>query len=165
MFEELSEQDQIDLIAVFWVYVNKKGPVPAKTTGIKTACWLWEGNLSPEGYPRFTCYGTRYFSRRIGYFLKTGKDPKDLIVSCLCGNNVCVRHLTAQSRSALRASQNRSNKGNGFKPNAKLDENDVRNIRRLAKEGVQWKHRQDAFKVSRTTISNVVSGRVWGHVK
>ncbi len=49
--------------------------------------------------------------------------------------------------------------------NARLTERDVRLIRKAAAAGFPQKNVAEAFRVSRTTISQIVSGQRWKHVK
>lgn len=55
---------------------------------------------------------------------------------------------------------NRSNKGN-LNPNSKLDEEDVKKIRQLRKEGYKLKELSDIFKVSVVHVSRICNYKYW----
>ena len=48
--------------------------------------------------------------------------------------------------------------------NARLTEKDVRLIRKAAAAGFPQKNLAEAFRVSRTTVSQIVTGQRWKHV-
>jgi hypothetical protein len=48
---------------------------------------------------------------------------------------------------------------------SKLEDEDIREIRRLRKQGRQVKEIAKQYGVSGPTISNILSGKVWKHVK
>ena len=63
----------------FWKYVNK--------TDI---CWLWTGNISPNGYGRTSIEGRTKYAHRVAYELLVGPVPEGLDLDHLCRNTRCV---------------------------------------------------------------------------
>ena len=64
-------------------------------------CWLWLGNVSPEGYGRFTYKRRTIQAHRVAYQLANGHmPPSDGAIDHLCRNRQCVNpaHLEAVSR-------------------------------------------------------------------
>jgi hypothetical protein len=45
------------LIDYFWTLVDKNGPLPEKSTGVKSRCWLWIGSIRQDGYGWFNFEG------------------------------------------------------------------------------------------------------------
>jgi hypothetical protein len=56
----------------FWSLVDKNGPLPGNSTGVKSRCWLWIGSIRQDGYGRFKFEGRKYSSTRFAWKLKTG---------------------------------------------------------------------------------------------
>jgi hypothetical protein len=71
----------------FWARVS---PEPM------SGCWLWTGQISPQGYAILSCVA----GHRISYELYVGPIPKGLEIDHLCRVRCCVnpRHLEAVTR-------------------------------------------------------------------
>jgi hypothetical protein len=54
-----------ELINYFWSLVDKNGPLPEKSTGVKSRCWLWIGSTRQDGYGRFKFESRIYSSTRL----------------------------------------------------------------------------------------------------
>ena len=100
---QFSEADK----AAFWKRVDKRGD---------NECWPWKGSktgnvigkkmrMPSERYGRFSRKGLGNFrAHRVALFLKTGKDPGDLLACHSCDNTLCCNwnHVfagTAQDNS------------------------------------------------------------------
>jgi hypothetical protein len=59
-------------IEYFWSLADKNGPLPEKSTGIKSRCWLWIGSIRQDGYGRFKFEGHIYSPTRLAWKLKPG---------------------------------------------------------------------------------------------
>jgi hypothetical protein len=92
-----------DFISFFWSLVDKAGPLPDPSTGIKSRCWLWRGTVTENGYGRFKYDNVLYFARCVAWEVKTGKGPGKQVVSIRCRNKTCVRHLFALEGAWRRA--------------------------------------------------------------
>jgi hypothetical protein len=147
------------LIEYFWSLVNKSGPLPDPSTGIKSRCWLWTGSQAESGYGRFRYKRTRYTPTRFAWRLKTGSDPGPLTISVKCQNKTCVRHLFSRTRSDMvRAVVNHLE----YPPNGKLNTKEVLEIRKLFATGKFLQ--QDLatrFQVSRPAVGKIVRGESW----
>jgi hypothetical protein len=98
-----------DICRYFWSFVDKNGPMPKLTTGVRSKCWLWCGSVTDEGYGRFKAGNKTYQATRFAWQEMGKRDPGALTVSTRCGNRLCVRHLRTRSRSAIMASVSRAN--------------------------------------------------------
>jgi hypothetical protein len=60
-------------------------------------CWLWQGNISKDGYPHANCEGKRIAAYRIFYEKFKGSIPKGVHIDHLCRVRHCVnpKHLEA----------------------------------------------------------------------
>ena len=55
-----------------------------------SGCWLWEAQVSKEGYGRFhTAEGKQGWSHRISYELFKGAIPEGLHLDHICRNRIC----------------------------------------------------------------------------
>jgi hypothetical protein len=155
-----------ELIDYFWNLVDKNGPLPEKSTGVKSRCWLWLGSVTTNGYGRFKYEQRRRSVTRFAWKLKTGRDPGPLTISTHCQNKTCVRHLFSRTRSDL----GKATGGHpGFlgqdHPNAKLTAKQVLQIRKLYATGkFQQKDLAARFNVSRASLRKVVSKESWRHL-
>jgi DNA invertase Pin-like site-specific DNA recombinase len=50
-------------------------------------------------------------------------------------------------------------------PSAKLNEDQVREIKRLIRAGVRYQDIAEQYGVGKTTIANIATGLRWSHVK
>jgi hypothetical protein len=154
------------LIDYFWSLVDKSGPLPEKSTGVKSRCWLWIGSVRQDGYGRFKYEGRIYSPTRFAWKLKTGRDPGPLTISTRCQNKICVRHLFSRTRSDL----GKATGGHpGFlgedHPNAKLTTKQVLQIRRLYATGkFLQKDLAARFNVSRASLRKIVGKETWRHL-
>jgi hypothetical protein len=148
----------------FWSLVDKNGPLPEKSTGVKSHCWLWIGSIRQDGYGRFNFEGRIYSPTRFAWKLKTGRYPGSFAISTHCQNKTCVRHLFSRTRSDL----GKATGGHpGFlgedHPNAKLTTKQVLQIRELYATGkFQQKELAARLNVSRASLRKVARKQSWG---
>ncbi len=154
------------LINYFWSLVDKNGPLPEKSTGVKSRCWLWLGSVTDNGYGRFNYEGDRHSVTRFAWKLKTGRDPGPLTVSTRCQNKTCVRHLLSRTRSDLgKATVGHLKHQGEDHPNAKLTAKQVLRIRKLYATGkFQQKNLAERFDVSRSSLRKIVRKESWRHL-
>lgn len=143
-------------------------------------CWEWP-SMEQRGYGAIYIGGDRsvrgmYAATRVSWVIHYGPIPDNLLVCHHCDNARCVRpdHLyLGDRRQNLRdaidrglvdyASVREKNKGEG-NPAARLSEQEVLAMRRLAAQGVKHYVIADRFGVSRGHASHVIRGRVWRHL-
>lgn len=168
----------------FWERVNKSGPVP-EACSERGPCWIWLGSLfADSGYGQFWLDGLNRRAHIVSYEWANGP-TNGAQVQHLCNVRVCVRptHLTlgtpaentayavkhgrmaSGERHWLQKGPDTRQHARGTRNGAaKLTEADIREIRRLAAEGVPQRTLAGRLGVTETAISDVVRRRTWKHV-
>jgi hypothetical protein len=153
-----------DFVPRFWNKVN---------IGDKTECWDWTAFIGWDGYgyfrPQHICKTQK--AHRISYELTFGKIPDKICVLHRCDNRKCVNpnHLFLGTKQDNTSDMR--NKGRGWNPVgvevkcAKLDENKVRVIRDLFRDGKYQTEIAKLFGVDSSTISTIVNRKSWKHVE
>lgn len=133
----------------------------------KDSCWNWCAGLRSRGYGAFKYNKKTMLAHRVVYILLKRLDP-NLLVCHRCDNKLCVRpsHLyqgtysdnmqdcLLRHRFALG-----SNHGN-----AKLSENQIKQIKNKIKLGQSCYSIAKEYEVSKGTILHVKWGIIWKHV-
>lgn len=148
----------------FVAKVDVNGPIPAHRPELGP-CHLWTGARTRGGYAIFanTTAGRFALQRVIGRPLTDDEE------ACHhCDNPPCVRgsHLfvgTPLVNHADMIAKGRSNRGERH-GHARLTEDVVRQIRRLAATGLTHTAIATAVGVQRRNVSRIVDGTRWGHV-
>jgi hypothetical protein len=139
-----------------------------KTHGFRDEFWLLSGAIR-NGYPSVWLPGGYVSVHRL--ILEAFVGP--------CPPGMCCRHLngikadnrienltwgTPKENTADREGHGTLSINVGSKhPGSKLNEADIIEIRRLRSNGMKMKDISDGFKVSRSTIGFVLSGKTWKH--
>lgn len=136
-------------------------------------CMLWTGSLTRFGYGQLrTAPRKTMRAHRFSYLVHFGDFDKNKFVCHSCDIPSCVApgHLflgTNQDNVDDCVRKNRM-KPPSFKgslhPNAKLNEEKVRSIKRKIKEGVRIKDIADQFSTHRDNIYLIKNGKAWRHV-
>lgn len=119
-------------------------------------CWEWLATKSPN-YGQFWVHGKHRYAHRVAWFLTYGPVPKGLCVCHHCDNPLCCNpyHLFLGSRA-----DNMEDAGRKGRLGQKLTSEDVREIRRLLKQGeLTQTGIGELFGVAPSTISNIKAGR------
>jgi len=131
-------------------------------------CWLWTHGVTNKGYGRFKLNGTMQLAHRIAYQLSIGTIPDGLCVLHRCDQRLCINpsHLflgTPADNSADMISKGRfvDRRGPG-NPRARLEWNDVREIRRLHQIGELTNSEiSQMFGVCKSQVSQIVNHKRW----
>ncbi|MDX1738922.1 MAG: hypothetical protein R3261_11840 [Alphaproteobacteria bacterium] len=75
-------------IARYWEKVNKLTEPPQ---GLPEPCWLWQGAIDKDGYPRFKMNSKSLNAKRAIYDLTGNPLTPDLHIVCICGDRRCIR--------------------------------------------------------------------------
>lgn len=153
----------------FWAKVNKLGPVHPV---LKTRCWLWTATITTNGYGQFRVSNRVEQAHRVSWYLAHSKWPRPCALH-KCDVRNCVRpdHLFEGTIRENTDDKMRKGRWGGGPPrgerngNAKLTESSVLEIRRKYARGhVLQAQLAKAYSVSRSLISNITSGAIWGHL-
>lgn len=145
----------------FWRKTDKRaGP---------SGCWTWTSHIDGAGYGRFTLRSRPTLAHRVAWRLRSGDDPREMLVCHRCDNRACVNpaHLflgTFADNTQDMISKGRAACGRAVgeaNPRAKLTEADVLAIRADSrKRSVIAKE----YGIGETATRNVISGVSWAHV-
>lgn len=136
-------------------------------------CWGWNGAVNSWGYGLIHLWdGTKRLAalaHRVSYEIHVGPIPDGLFVLHRCDNPPCSNpdHLfvgTNDDNVADMVSKGRQQQGSRH-AHAKLDETKVAEIRRRAAGGEMKKGLAAEFGISPQTVSDILHGRLWNHVK
>lgn len=154
---------KISLEERFWARVEVAG---------SDDCWEWRGPRFPKGYGIFSMRGRTWNAHRAGWVLFRGEIGDGLVVCHRCDNRGCVNpnHLflgTQQENIAdmVAKGRQRGDHRPGDKcPTAKLSEDQAIEIKRRALAGESQKALAREFGLKQPTVSNIKTGKTWGHL-
>jgi len=134
----------------------------------KSKCWGWIGYLS-DGYGKLTMDKKLISSHRASWLIHYGEIPKKLIVRHVCDNRSCTNpeHLllgTHKDNSDDKINRGRRKQIGESHSHSKINNNIVREIRRLFSEGVNYKNIARKFNIAPTTIYGIKNRKRWSHV-
>lgn len=134
----------------------------------ETDCWEWQGNTDARGYGIISVNGKNIKAHRFMCFLATR--GLDEVVMHHCDNPPCVNpnHLSAAKtvdnvRDAFSKGRKRGMQGMKH-PMRKINENDVREIRRKASLGFTRLKIAIQYGMSRQQIDRIVRREMWRNV-
>lgn len=148
----------------FWSHVDKSGE-----------CWVWMAGRDQDGYGVFSIGGRSVRANRYAYELAHGSLNPDHQVCHACDNPPCVRpdHLFAGTGADNALDREIKGRGAGVppsmlgeqNPSAVLTAEQVHTIRqRCAAGDVRRRDLAVEFGVSRATIDQIISGKIWKHI-
>jgi predicted XRE-type DNA-binding protein len=136
----------------------------------KGGCWLWRGQLRPDGYGVLWLAGKSHSAHRAAWTLFRGEITPGLLVCHTCDVRACVNpeHLflgTHTDNARDREQKGRSKLGEEVH-SAKLSTKQVSRIKRMLAEGCMYQSElARAFGVTHPTIRAIARGTTWRHVK
>lgn len=131
------------------------------------SCWLWQG-ATIRGYGCITSSGRVLYVHRIAWELTSGPIPDGGVVRHRCDVPLCVRpdHLEIGTQADnLRDAQVRGRTSKGeARSNHKVNDEDVRVMRRMHAVGLNARQIAVWFPLSERTVRKILTGRNWRHV-
>lgn len=154
-----------DPIEYFWENV-RKDPI--------TGCWNWKGNMFSTGYGQFKNAeinsGVPLAASRAAWLLfKNPKLGRWDFVCHKCDNRRCVNyeeHLfegTGKDNMQDASIKRAINHGED-RPQSKLTEENVREMRRLRQTGESWDALAERYGVAKNCVRSATMGETWSHV-
>lgn len=144
----------------------------------KQGCWDWKGSIAKGGYPVMTCKKACGPNRghRASFVIHKGEIPKGLFVCHSCDNPICTNpdHLWLGTHKENNDDKMRKGRQGKVKPpykfgsqngSSKLNEEQVKQIKKLINEGHSCYGIGRDFGVSKTTILRIKKGENWKHVE
>lgn len=136
------------------------------------ACWFWKAGHKSDGYGVIGVKGKCLTAHRIMWQMENGPIPKGMHVLHKCDKPNCVnpRHLFLGTHADNMADMGRKGRAgvkdqNGQKnDSAKLTDEQVKEIRRLAESGMTQKSIAKKFNVSRANVCVIVNRKRWAHL-
>lgn len=156
---ELPDIEQGD-VERFYKYVHKAG---------LDSCWEWQSTRNRSGYGKFWLHGRTDIASRVSYRISNGPIPPGHQVRHRCDNPPCVNpgHLLTgtgrqNARDALDRDRYKWGSGNG---RAKLNEDQVREIKNCWETGESQVSIAKRFSISRAAVQWILNGRNWTRLK
>lgn len=135
------------------------------------SCWNWTAGKFTGGYgcmpipiKKSVC------AHRFSWEIHNGPIPKGFFVCHKCDNPSCVRpdHLflgTPKDNMVDKAKKGRQYRPTGLLHHAaKINEVDVREIRRLRKEGISYQEIMKIYGLCKSAICNIANRKRWKHL-
>jgi hypothetical protein len=160
-------------VAAFWRRVNKNGPAQPH---MESNCWEWTGSTNKKsGYGdlQTTESGVKRpeYAHRYSWKMANGEIPAGMLICHRCDHRSCVRpdHLfVGTSRDNVMDAVGKGRMsvyGPGMTHhNAKLTDEQVLEIRRLYKAGVQIKVLSLQYGIRPSNGHSIVHGKTWRHL-
>jgi HNH endonuclease len=126
-------------------------------------CWLWKGGVDICGYGSTNFKGSRKArAHRVAYELFKEPIPKGMLVLHRCDNPSCCNpdHLFVGTQK-----DNKKDQASKDRIGWKLKAADVIEIKKLRASGMVMRAIANLYKVGESTISHIINGRKWKHVK
>jgi len=156
---------EADIREYFWSLVDKNGPLPDPTTGVKSKCWLWLGSVTDQGYGRFKTGKKVYMATCYAWREKGRRDSGALTVSTRCSNKLCVRHLYTRTRAEIMASVGRQWASGEDSCLARTTAKTVLRRRKLYARGdLTQAMLAERFGLSLSNVKSILARRSWKHI-
>ena len=140
----------------------------------KNQCWEWQGSRGKASHGQTWAYSKHILAHRLSYLLHKGPIPEGLLVCHSCDNPPCInpKHLflgTFQDNIDDMMKKGRHAKIKGLRGstngNSKLNNKQVKAIKKKLKDGVTILKLAKEFKVSRMLLYYIRDGKQWTHIK
>lgn len=156
-----------------------------KVEKMPNGCWMWGASRNRFGYGVFSLGNKTVLAHRVSFLIHFSELPLEMCVLHKCDTPPCVNPDHLFLGTQLDNATDRDNKGrripafgdnHGFrkhpecvprgtdKPNARLDDEKVFQMRLLAKRGVSQAEVARRFKVSLSAARSAMLGFSWRHV-
>lgn len=148
-----------------------------RVTKTDSGCWNWQGASYPNGYGLITYKKRSCLTHRLAYEAVNGPIAAGLFVCHRCDNPKCINpeHLFAgtardnhhdmRNKGRCRLVPGGNRKRGEQLGQSKLTNNKVVEIRALIRDGFSQRAIASKYGVTQSSISRVMRGVCWSHVK
>jgi hypothetical protein len=137
----------------FWEKVDRRGP---------DECWLWTGYINDDGYGKIGVGGKAENAHRVAYMLAIRPIGEGMEVCHSCDKRACCNPAHLWEGTHIENMIDMAKKRRSW--GTKLDEPDIREIRRLYANGLTLTQIAERYNVAFQTISRIVNRILWKHV-
>ncbi len=136
----------------FWSRVDKQGPIPLVKGCPVTPCWIHDGGVNADGYPRWWFNGAAEPVYWYAYRQKYGRVPKGFELHHKCENRRCVNPTHLQ---AVKHRDHVSGEGYG---NTRITRRALLHICNLRTRGLSARAIAAKTAVSKSQVLRILSG-------
>lgn len=135
------------------------------------SCWAWTGNKPDGRYGHFSVGEKSVKAHRWMFEHLNGDIPASTVIRHKCDNPVCVNPAHLESGTAKQNIQDcvtrgrRADRKGERHPLATVNDEQVREIRRLADLGHTQRAIGERFEMSKSQVGKIVRRDNWGHVE
>lgn len=167
----MREVKHVDDLLKYPNYAHNKAVIISNAVTVtETGCWEWNRSVSNEGRAVIRILGKIHHTSRVSYVVFKREPVVDLLVCHSCDNVLCVSpdHLwlgTPADNMKDMSDKGRYRDQKGELHNlAKLTEDKVLEIRRLATIGYSQIKLSEMYGVSFQQISRIIKRERWKHI-
>lgn len=159
--------------ANFLKHGNPHAPIRSKSISFvvnENGCYICDSHATnKDGYPMINFNGKTWIGSRFIYTEMFGKIPKGLVIRHKCDDPGCINPEHLETGTILQnardaVERNRNSKGSK-RWNAKLIEEQVREIKRMLAQGISNNDIADVFKINFRVVSSIRNKRTWRDVE
>lgn len=151
---------------------NYQSDMKAKLIGkIKkiNGCWEWQGSRNKKGYGHLSYKRKVELAHRISWLMFKGKIPNDMKVCHKCDNPPCINpshlFLGSQKENVKDMFQKKRKIHEGINhPGAKLTNENIKEIRKLLREGKTQQYIADKYNISNGHVGSIKHRRTWKEI-
>lgn len=128
---------------------------------VSDECWEWNGSTLKDGYGRFALGNLETLAHRVSYRLFKGNIPDGLKVCHACDNRLCVRPEHLFLGTQKQNMEDALSKDRCIGPKSSLTSEDIRDIKALANEGLNYVQIGGMYHLSKQYIRCLVLDLNW----